>query len=260
MGAERKDVVSSFTLIKGAMIGETYTVFSAWNFERSKKENLDLLRRDNPIGAKTATWLRDVAWVLSRRFDPAGRDRPLVLLAQHRCDLEVWKPLLLWHITRDEFLLRDFLLNWLYPRFDEGAFNITADEVGPYLRRLGKRGGAVEHAWSETTVNRVAAGLLKIATDFGLLTGTQRRRFAPYHLPDASFLYILHALRDQQANPAKLVTSPEWRMYLMRPSDVDRELLRLHQFRRLEYHVAGSLVQLKLPCDGANQYAEGMVA
>jgi hypothetical protein len=49
-------------------------------------------------------------------------------------------------------------------------------------------------------------------------------------------------------------------MYLMRPSDVDRELLRLHQFRRLEYHVAGSLVQLKLPCDGANQYAEGMVA
>jgi hypothetical protein len=46
----------------------------------------------------------------------------------------------------------------------------------------------------------------------------------------------------------------------MRPSDVDRELLRLHQFRRLDYQVAGSLVQLKLPCAGASQYAEGMVA
>jgi len=260
VGAERKDVVSSFTLIKGALIGETYTVFSAWNFQKSKKENLDRLRLDNPIGAKTANWLREVAWALSRRFDPAGRDRPLVLLAKHRCDLEVWKPLLLWHITRDEFLLRDFLLNWLYPRFDDGTLKISADELGPYLRGLGKRGGPVQHAWTENTVKRVAAGLLKIAADFGLLSGTQRRQFASYHLPDASFLYILHALRDQKMDPAKLVSSPEWRMYLMRPSDVDRELLRLHQFRRLDYQVAGSLVQLKLPCAGASQYAEGMVA
>lgn len=260
MPAERKNVVSSFTLVKGAMIGETYTVFSAWDFEASKKENLDRVRRDNPTGAKTATWLRDVGKVLNRRFDPAGRDRPLVRLAQQNCALDVWKPLLLWHMTRDEFLLRDFLLNWLFPRFDEGVFNITADELGPYLRGVGKRGGVVEHAWSQVTLDRVAAGLLKIAADFGLLSGTQRRQFASYHLPDASFLYILHALRDEKLDPSKLVSSPEWRMYLMRPSDVDRELLRLHQFRRLDYQVAGSLVQLKLPCAGASQYAEGMVA
>ena len=36
-------------------------------------------------------------------------------------------------------------------------------------------------------------------------------------------------------------------MFLMRPSDVERELLRLHQFRKLHYEVAGSLVQLSLP-------------
>lgn len=88
MSAERKNVVSSFTLVKGAMIGETYTVFSAWDFEESKKENLDRVRRDNPTGAKTATWLRDVGKVLNRRFDPAGRDRPLVRFAQQGCALD----------------------------------------------------------------------------------------------------------------------------------------------------------------------------
>jgi hypothetical protein len=46
----------------------------------------------------------------------------------------------------------------------------------------------------------------------------------------------------------------------MRPVDVERELLRLHQFRRLEYHVAGSLVQLSLPCTSTSDYAERMVA
>ena len=49
-------------------------------------------------------------------------------------------------------------------------------------------------------------------------------------------------------------------MFLMRPADVERELLRLHQFRKLDYQVAGSLVQLALPCASAREYAERMVA
>ena len=38
------EVVSSFTVVKGAMIEETYAVFAAWDFYRSKRENLDRLR------------------------------------------------------------------------------------------------------------------------------------------------------------------------------------------------------------------------
>ena len=106
-GSSRANVVSSFTVVKGALIDETYAVFSAWDFARTKRENLDRLREENFIGASSTTWLRDVAKVLNRRFDPAGRDRALVVLAQKNCDLEEWKPLLLWHITRDEFLVRD---------------------------------------------------------------------------------------------------------------------------------------------------------
>jgi len=49
-------------------------------------------------------------------------------------------------------------------------------------------------------------------------------------------------------------------MFLMRPADVEHELLRLHQFRKLEYEVAGSLVQLSLPCASSREYAERMVA
>ena len=48
-------------------------------------------------------------------------------------------------------------------------------------------------------------------------------------------------------------------MFLMRPADVERELLRLHQFRRLDYHVAGSLAELSLPYGSPHEYAEQMV-
>jgi hypothetical protein len=258
--SSRANVASSFTVVKGAMIDETYAVFAAWDFARSKRENLDRLRDENFIGASSATWLRDVAKVLNRRFDPDSRDRALVVLAKSGCDLEEWKPLLLWHMTRDEFLVRDFLQNWLFPAYDSGAFRVRTDDVESYLAGIGKRGATTEHAWSEETTKRVGAGLLKIAVDFGLLRGSVVKEFASYHLPERSFLYLLHAMRDEKLSPSKVVGAHDWRMFLMRRSDVEHELLRLHQFRKLEYEVAGSLVQLSLPCTTSREYAERMVA
>lgn len=256
----RKDVVSSFTIIKGAMIEETYAVFAGWDLAQSKRQNVDRLRAENVIGASSATWLRDVAWAFNRRFEPNDRDRALVLLAQHGCDLDTWKPLMLWHMTRDEFLVRDFLLHWLFPAYDAGAFRIHAGDLISFLHGIRVRGAKTEHVWSEQTLKRVAAGLLKLAVDFSLLRGSVAKEFASYYLPEPAFLYLLHAMLEDAQSPAKVISSPEWRMFLMRPSDVEHELLRLHQYRKLDYQVAGSLVQLSLPCATPREYAERMVA
>jgi hypothetical protein len=256
----REHVVSSFTIIKGAMIEETYAAFSAWDFGCSKRQNLDRLREANLIGASSVTWLRDVAKVLNRRFDPNGRDRPLAMLAKKNCDLREWKPLLLWHMTRDEFLVRDFLQNWLFPAYNSGALRARSEDVEAYLGTINKQGGITEHAWSNHTTKRVAAGLLKIAADFGLLRGGVTREFTSYHLPERSFLYLLYALRDEKLSPRKVIEASDWRMLLMEPADVERELLRLHQFRKLEYEVAGTLVQLSLPEPSALAFAESLAA
>lgn len=256
----RANVASSFTTIKGAMIEETYAVFAAWDFDLSKRENLERLRDENFIGANSATWLRDVAKVLNRRFDPAGRDRPLVVLAKHGLSPDEWKPLLLWHMTRDEFLVRDFFETWLFDAYEAGTFRIRSGDVEGYLGSIGMRGATVEHEWSVETTKRVAAGLLKMTVDFGLLRGSIAKEFTSYHLPERSFLYLLHAMRDEKLSPSKMISSPGWRLFLMRPADVERELLRLHQFRKLEYQVAGSIVQLSLPFTNSREYAERMVA
>jgi hypothetical protein len=254
----RANVVSSFTLVKGTMIPETHAVFAAWDLGQSKHENLDRLRRDNFIGGRSATWLRDVAKVLNRRFEPDGRDRALVLLAKGGCPLDEWKAILLWHITRDEFLLRDFLVNWLFPQFEAGLFRLRPEDLDEFLATIRDRGGETEHAWSETTRRRVAVGLLKAAADFGILKGSIHKEFASFHLPERSFLYLLHAMRDQHTSPARVIASPDWRMFLMGPDDVERELLRLHQFKKLHYEAAGSLLQLTLPESSALAYAETM--
>jgi len=253
----RANVVSSFT-VKYSFIDETYVVFQRWDFGLSRRDNLSRMREENWIGATSTNWLRDVAFVLNRRFDPAGRDRPLVELAQAGCDREVWKPLLLWHMTRDEFLLRDFLTSWLYDHYVDGTYRIRTEDVVPYLRKLKRRRGIqISGNWSDATTSRVASGLLRMAADFGLMTGTLVKEFASYHLPEESFLYLLHAMAEAEPNARKIVDSPDWHMYLMGAADVERELLRLHQFRRLHYEVAGSLAQLDLPCSSTTDYARG---
>lgn len=259
-GADRSNIASSFTLIKGAMIDETYAVFASWDFGYSKKENLERLRSENFIGARTAARLRDFIFVINRRFDPGCRDRALVLLAKNGCPMEEWKPILLWHMTRDEFLLRDFLVNWLFPSFTSGAYRVRPEDLYAHIRSVELRGGKIEHVWSETTLNRVAAALLKMSVDFGLLYGSAVKEFGGYHLPERSFLYIVYAIREHMQNPRRVLASEDWRMFLMSPSDVERELLRLHQFRKVDYQIAGSIVQLTLPCASACEYAERMVA
>jgi hypothetical protein len=258
--ATRANVASSFTMLKGALIDESYSFLSEWDSNRSREDNLRIWKDRNPVGLRSHTWIRDVAFVMNRRFDPDGRDLPLRVLARAGCDLLEWKPLLLWHITRDEFVLRDFLVSWLFPAFEAGVFRIRAEDLYAHLLSLRDRGALLAKEWSETTVDRVAHALLVMAKDFGLLTGGVTKEFASFHLPERSFLYLLHAMRDEKLNPGKLVGAPDWRMFMMRPGDVEHELLRLHQYRKLEYDVAGSLVQLSLPCTSSREYAERMAA
>jgi hypothetical protein len=258
--ASRAHVASSFSITTGALIDETFAVFAAWDFAQTKRQNLERLREENFIGAKSAAWLRQISRLIHRRFEPNGRDRALVILAKSGCDLETWKPILFWHMTRDEFLVRDFLQQWLFPAYEAGVYRIRPDELHEYVRTIGNRGAMTKRPWSEATIKRVAVGLLDIARDLGLLRGRKVNEFVSYHLPEDSFLYLLHAMRDQHISPGKIVESPDWRMFLMRPSDVEHEILRLHQFRKLEYQAAGSLVELSLPCANSFEYAERMVA
>ena len=256
----RSNQVSSFAIIKGSLIEETWTAFARWNLEVPGRENLARMRQENWVGAASENWLRDVAKVLRGRFRPTGPDRPLVELAQAGCDPAIWRPLLLWHMTRNEFLVRDFLTNWLFEQYADGAYEVQVSHVTPYLRSLPAKARTGKSSWSEQTVSRVASGLLRMAADFGLMVGTNPRRFTSYHMPDESFLYLLHAMVEKQPNARKIIHARDWRMYLMAPDDVEREVMRLHQFRRLHYQVAGSLAQLKLPCETAADYARELVA
>jgi len=260
MLGERSNSVATFTIIKGTLISETYRAMQCWDLDATRAENIRTLRYENPIGISNANWLNNVVKALSRRFAPEGRDLPLVLLAKGGLALDQWKPLMLWHMTRDEFLVRDFLISWLYPQYVEGAYRVRTSDLYPYLSELPKRGVLETEGWSENTLKRVATGLLRLAVDFGLLTGKVVHEFSSYHLPEESFIYLLQAEAESGTTGRGIIQSEDWRMYLMDGDDVEREVMNLHQYRKVHYEVAGSLASLDLPHRTLVDCAKEMVA
>jgi hypothetical protein len=248
----RANVVSTFLLIKGALIRETRDVLRQWDSALSVKANLAAFKTLDLGGVGSANWRRDVAFVLQRRFDLAGADHVLCDLAKSAADEEVWRAVLLYHMTRDEFLLRDFLTSWLAAKHAEGVWRIHPQDVGEYLDALRTRAEVVvKEKWSARTTHDVQAALLRYAVEFGLMKGLNTREFISYHVPEGAFLYLLRAMQGAEQNTYRLVHNEDWRLYLMTSDDVERELFRLHQLGKLHYQVAGSVAELRLPHSSA---------
>lgn len=246
--------LSSFLAIKGAFIEETYRAFRDWDLSVTPAENLDRLLETNSIGASSTAWLKNIIRVLKQRYDVTGPDKVLVLLAQRGWHIEDWRPVLLWHMCRTDELLRCFLMDWLFEKRDEGIVVISTDTVRSFLSDLIKKRLGSRTAWKDSTLTRVANGLLRMAVEFQLMRGRTVREFEPYRLPEQSFLYLLHALMERENNTRRVVDASDWRLFLMHSHEVEEELLRLHQYGKLRFERAGTFLELTLPCEHTEEF------
>jgi len=247
--------LSTRLIRKGALLEETHRVFLEWDISKSFDENLSHAREFNTPAADNQGWLKEVIATISSRWrhDPG---LPAIVHLAQRSGLDVWRPCILWHIGQVDELYYRFATEWLFEEFESGAFRLRTADVVPFVEKLTASRAAEKQGLSEYGLKRAARDLLRMAADFGLLKGSSVREFNSYHLPEESFLYLLHAMYEVHGNARDVVHSPDWRLYLMSPEDVERELFRLHQFRKLRYEVAGSLIELTLPCSSAAAFVE----
>jgi hypothetical protein len=248
-------IVSTRLTRKGPLIEETYGAFRHWSMAGTFQENLSRLERENPFGAKSERWLLEVTRTIYRRFRGV-HIRPLVLLAQAGCPLDVWKPCLLWHLGRRDLLYYLFSSDWLYPAYRAGAYALRTKDLVEFVQRITpgrmSRGAII----SEYGATRLARDLLMASALFGLIEGNVSRKFSHRHLPSISFLYIAQAIAETAGGGRVLIDSADWRLFLLSPEDVEREFHELHQFRKVSLETAGSVMNLRLPAASLDEYAE----
>ena len=237
-------------LIRGPLISDTLQALQGWELEASKRANLEQLRQTNSIGAPTQAWLKKVCSALSSRFEPAGRDRALVLAARTETGQRHWKSLLLWHLANSEQLLGDGL-RWSAQVHRDGADLLQTAQVLTWLESTGAQGHPEVAEWSEATRKRVAGGLLKAGVDLGLLQGKVKRRFTAYYLADEPLLYVLLQALASNRTTAAALADPRWLWFRLPEAELEHRLLLLHQAKVISYYRAGSVVDLKLPASSA---------
>lgn len=242
---------------KGVLIEETYRCLAVWNSAVSVKENINIIRKRNPVGAANAAWLREIAVTISSRFAYGESVASLARLAREGLTLETWKYCYLWHLGSTDGLLFAFMRDFLFSRTRAGTAIFTTEDVIPWVREL-EATGTFEVFLSEYGRRRMARDLLRAATAFGFLRGSARREVCHPVLPEDAILYALYSMWEKQQSVERLLSSERWRMFLMSQSDVEHELLNLHQFRRLQYARAGSVAELHLPYPTLVDYAESI--
>lgn len=237
-------------LIRGPLISDTLQALQGWDLEASKRANLNQLRQTNSMGAPTQAWLKKVCSALSSRFDPAGRDRALVLAARTGTGQRHWKPLLLWHLANSDQLLGDGL-RWSAQVYSNGGDLLQTDQALAWLEGTSSEGHPEVADWSEATRKRVAGGLLKAGVDLGLLQGRVKRRFTAYYLADEPLIYVLLQALASNRTTAAALADPRWLWFRLPEAELEHRLLLLHQAQVISYYRAGSVVDLKLPASSA---------
>lgn len=250
--------ISQRLIRKGALIEDTYNLFRNWKDEMSFDQNFN---RSFHGSFRSEAWKKEVHSTLGRRFRDLKAANSLILLARSGYDISDWKYCLHFWIAIHETLYNLFLATWLYPEYQSGRFSLRTEDAVQHVLTVWKSNNSGSRPLSEYGAIRTARDLLRMARDFGLLEGEgPTKTFSSVHLSDELILYFCHIIASEENSTSRVLTSKLWKLLLLSQDQVHAHLLRLHQYRKLEYHVAGSIVELKLPCASACQYTERMVA
>ena len=248
-------VFSQRYLRKGPLVQETYRLFAGWKDGESVQENLD---RGLAGQFPTISWGKEVRTTTSGRLRNLEALRPLIVLARSGMKLEDWRDCWRLWIGATEEPFGGFVREWLFPQMISGRSRVSAAGVQEFALDAWKR-HSPKRPLSEYGVVRAARDLVHTAAQLGLLAGSGIvKTVAAIPQSDDIFLFYAQMIADLEGSSAKVPDSDLWRMILIPASEAHAVLLHLHQFKRVDYQVAGSLVQLTLPYPSALAFAESL--
>jgi AcrR family transcriptional regulator len=246
---------SSKIIKAGALIGDTKTLLSHWDVAASVAENMDRVQRENLFGKASRSRVEDILAIFRQRYlTEESVTKALVALVRGKFPPAALERLLYFHSALADPLLRDAVTEILVPLHERGLVDLNAREFHRSLARWVEEGKMTGH-WSESTITRIAQGLLATLRDFGVLQGAVNKRIAPVLLPTESFAYIVFYLKQHQPSGAKLIELSDWKLFFVTREGVERFLFEAHQRDLLEYHVAGSVTRLTFPTETLEAYA-----
>lgn len=255
METNTKRIYTSRITQVGAQLADTRTLLSQWDQNRTVEENLKHFQSQNIFGKASRVRVSRILKVFRERYltDETVTDA-LVTLAKGGASSRVLNPILYFHAAQSDRLLHDIVTEYLIDVKKTGTADVDGGAVRKVVQRWSDE-GKTSALWAESTLERIAVGLLATLRDFGVLTGMVNKQIAPLYLPIESFAYVAHYLKVKQPSGERLINDPEWRLFFLAPQAVERLFVEAQQHRLLEYHAAGRVIRVSFPVESLEEYA-----
>jgi hypothetical protein len=246
---------SSKIIKAGALLPDTRTMLAHWDEACSVADNLERLRRENVFGKASRSRVEDILAIFRQRyFGQAETGTALITLAHGALSAASLNQVLYFYAVQADPLLHDIVTEFLYPRQMDGRTDIHARDMQQVIAQWVDEGKTTTR-WSDTTIIRVGREVMATLRDFGILEGANHKRLAAVHVPIEVFAYVAFLLHHHRPSSTQLLNHPEWQLFLLHHSMVERLFIEAHQERLLEYYAAGSLVRITFPTDSLVEYA-----
>lgn len=217
---------------------------------------------ENLLGKGSRKRANDVARnVLGRRYFPAGAAAParhIARMVQKAAPTEVLRGVLYYHAALAEHLLYLMAADFLYDYRQEGRLQVTAADAARYIRSLAtdRANGATAPIYSTAVLVKLAQSALTALRDFGILEGKARKRIAPVHVPHQLVGYVAYALREENDSAQRIVQHRDWRLFLLRPPEVEQAILEAARHGHFTYSAAGSIRRFDWHYGSLEEYVE----
>ena len=251
---------SSRIIKASALIADTRVLLHSWNVDRSVEENLARARSDNIFAKASRSRVDDILAIFRQRyFSQPGVGEALAIFAQAPGQSQTLDRLLYFYSARNDRLLHDVVTEVIAPRQEAGLSDLPFVEVE---RAIGQwvAEGKTAQPWGSQTVERVTRGVLATLRDFGILEGQVHKRIAHVALPVEAAAFVAFVLSRQDQAGDRLRGNPDWRLFFLAETAVERLLMEAHQRHYLSYHAAGRVVRIDFPGDDVVEVARALTA
>lgn len=249
MTATSKTSKYTIAVCKGsASLQETKTLLRAWQPSESITDFRDRAIREDLLGRMTAYRAGDIVRrVFAWRFLRPD-NRPALLLQRllnQAQPSQLFSDLCFLYTARNDELIRDVVVKLYWPAASEGRLSLSPLYVVEFLREA-ELAGRMSEPWSDQVKLKVARGVLKAMTEFGLLREISRGRREIIHFrpADRTIVYLAYDLHFKGATDSSVVRHHDWDLFGLEMSAVTSSIERLSADGWWLAQIAGSVVRI----------------
>jgi Putative inner membrane protein (DUF1819) len=231
----------------GALLADTKRFLSNWDSGLDLAENMQRTLRENILAKRSRAQTQEVLYqIRNRYFADESVGRGLVALAREPELRETLERLLYYLTACADPVIYDTVTEFLQLRYATGFAAVSPVAMREQVQEWVTE-GRTHVPWNAETTERVAQGLLATLRDFGVMTGVQNKQITPPYLPDAAFALIAFLISKTTRSGEKTVMHPDWRLFFLDRSTVERFFVTAHQLHYLTYAAAGNVVRIDFP-------------